>query len=41
MEIPGLAVESELQVLAYAQATAMVTPDLSHICDIHLSSSQL
>ena len=32
MEIPRLEVESELQLLAYATATA--TPDLNHICDL-------
>ena len=31
MEVPGLGVESELQLLVYA--TAMATPDPSHICD--------
>ena len=31
MEVPGLGVKSELQLPAYATATA--TPDLSHICD--------
>ena len=30
MEVPGLGFESELQLPAYA--TAMITPDLSHIC---------
>ena len=30
MEVPGLGAESELQLWAYATATAM--PDLSHIC---------
>ena len=33
MEVPGLAVKSELQLLAYATATQ----DLSHICDLHHS----
>ena len=32
MEVPSLGVKSELQLLAYATATAM--PDLSHICDL-------
>ena len=32
------AVESELQLPAYA--TAMAMPDLSHICDLHHSSRQ-
>ena len=31
MEGPGLGVELELQLVAYATATAM--PDVSHICD--------
>ena len=35
MEAPRLGVESELQLLAYATATAM--PDLSHTCDQHHS----
>ena len=30
MEVPGLGVESELQLPAYATATA--TPDPSHVC---------
>ena len=38
MEFPRLGVESELQLLAYATATA--TPDLSHICKLHWSSLQ-
>ena len=33
MEIPGLGVQSELQLPAYTTATAM--PDPSHICDLH------
>ena len=33
MDVSGLGVKSELQLLAYATATAM--PDLSHICDPH------
>ena len=32
MEVPGLGVKSELQLLAYATATIM--PDLSHIWDL-------
>ena len=32
MEVPGLGVESELQLLANPTATA--TPDLSHICNV-------
>ena len=38
MDIPRLGVKSELQLLAYATATA--TRDLSHICDQHHSSRQ-
>ena len=38
MEVPRLAVESELQLQAYA--TAMAIPDPSHICDLHHSSQQ-
>ena len=38
MEVPKLGVKSELQLLAYATATA--TPDLSHVCDLHYSSQQ-
>ena len=33
VEVPRLGVESELQLLAYATATAM--QDLSCICDVH------
>ena len=33
MEVPRLGVESELQLLAYATATA--TQDPSYICDLH------
>ena len=39
MEVPGLGVESELQLLAYATATA--TPDQSHIFDLLCSLQQL
>ena len=39
MEVPRLGVETELQLLAYATATA--TQDLSLICDLHHSSWQL
>ena len=35
MEVPRLRVESELQLLAYATATAMRDP--SHVCDLHHS----
>ena len=38
MEVPRLGVESELQLLAYATATA--TPDQSHVCDLHHNSWQ-
>ena len=37
MEVPGLGVKLELQLLAYTTAT----PDPSHICDLHYSSQQL
>ena len=36
MEVPGLGVESELQLPAYTTATAM--PDPSRICHLHHSS---
>ena len=35
MEVPRLGVESELQLPAYATATA--TWDLSHVCNLHHS----
>ena len=38
MEVPRLGVILELQLPAYATATA--TPDLSHVCDLHHSSQQ-
>ena len=38
MEVPRLVVESELQLLACATATAI--RDLSHVCDLHHSSRQ-
>ena len=38
LEFPRPGVESELQLPAYATATA--TQDLSHICDLHHSSWQ-
>ena len=38
MEIPRIGVELELQLPAYATATA--TSDLSHICNLHHSSQQ-
>ena len=37
-EVPSLGVESELQLPAYATATAM--PDPCHVCDLHQSSWQ-
>ena len=38
MEVPRSGVELELQLPAYARATA--TPDPSHVCDLHHSSWQ-
>ena len=38
MEVPRPGIESVLQLLAYATATA--TQDLSHICNLHHSSEQ-
>ena len=38
MEVPRLWVKLELQLPAYA--TAIATPDPSHICDLHRSSWQ-
>lgn len=38
MEVPGLEVESELQLLSYTTATAMLDP--SRVCDLHRSSQQ-
>ena len=38
MEVPRLGAEWELQLLAYATATA--TPDLSLLCDLHHNSQQ-
>ena len=38
MEVPRPGAESELQLSAYATATAM--QDLSHICDLYHSSQQ-
>ena len=38
MEVLRLGVESELQLPAYA--TAIATPDPSHICNLHHSSRQ-
>ena len=38
MEVPRLGVKSELQLPAYARATAML--DLSQVCGLHHSSWQ-
>ena len=38
MEVSRLGIESELQLLAYATATA--TEDPSHVCNLHHSSQQ-
>ena len=38
MEVPRLGVELELQLLAYATATAM--PGLSRVCNLHHGSWQ-
>ena len=38
MEVSGLGVKAELQLWAYA--TAIATPALSHICDLHCSLQQ-
>ena len=38
MEVPRLAVKSELHLPAYTTATAM--PDPSRVCDVHQSSRQ-
>ena len=38
MEVPGLGAKSDLQLTAYATATAMRDP--SRICDMHHSSQQ-
>ena len=38
MEVPGLGVELELQLPAFAEATA--TPYSSHVCNLHHSSQQ-
>ena len=38
MEVPRLGVESELQLPAYATATAI--PDLCHICELYCSLQQ-
>ena len=39
MEIPRLGVESELQLVAYATATAALDP--SHVYDLHCSVGSL
>jgi len=38
LEVPRLGAESELQLLAYATATA--TWDLSHVCNLHRGSGK-
>ena len=38
MDVSRLGVKSELQLMAYATATA--TQDPSHVCDLHHSSQQ-
>ena len=38
MEVPGLGVQLELQLLPYTTATAMLDP--SRVCDLHYSSWQ-
>ena len=38
MEVPTLGIQSELQLLAYTTAT--VTPDPSHVWDLHHSSQK-
>ena len=38
MEVPWQAVKLELQLVAYA--TAIATPDPSHVCDLHHSSQR-
>ena len=40
MEVPGLGVESELQLPAYTTVTATTTQDPSLICNLHGSSWQ-
>ena len=40
MQVPGLGVESELELQLLAYTTATATPDLSHICDLRHSSRQ-
>ena len=38
MEVPGLGIKLELQLLAFTTTTA--TPDPSHVCDLHHSSQR-
>ena len=38
MDVPRLGVQSQLQLSAYATATATLDP--SHVCDLHHSSRQ-
>ena len=38
MEVPRLGAESELQLPAYAAATATAMPDLSRVCNLHHNS---
>ena len=40
MEVPRLGVQSEIQLLSTATATATTMQDLSHICALHHSSQQ-
>jgi len=40
MEVSGLGVELELQLMAYTIATATALPDPSRLCDLHLSFQQ-
>ena len=40
MEVPGLAVESELQLQAYTTVIAIAMPEQSHVCELHHSSWQ-
>ena len=38
METPRLGVQSELQLPAYATATATTVKDLSHVCDLLMAT---
>ena len=38
MEVPGIGIESELQLPAYTTAIEMPAP--GHVCDLHHSSQQ-